>query len=238
MAVDEQSYIVIVTRGHTHDMNVLEQALRTPARYVGLMASRTKRKRIADGLRDAGLGEADLARVHSPIGLAIGAETPAELAVSIVAEMIQVRAGRRLGDGATRRHRAGRRALVAHGRLKPLLPLGDVTVVARAVAAFLEAGISDVRVVVGWRGAEIGATAAELGVAVVVNEGWGAACSRRSPPASRVSAATSKRSSCCRRTAPSCAPRPSGAWRAPPPPDRRRRRWSTRSAAGVAVTPR
>lgn len=93
LAVDEQSYVVIVTRGHTHDMNVLEQALRTPARYVGLMASRTKRKRIADGLLEAGFDEEALARVHSPVGLQIGAETPAELAVSIVAEMIQVRAG-------------------------------------------------------------------------------------------------------------------------------------------------
>ncbi len=94
VAVDEHSYVVIVTRGHTHDMTVLEQALRTPARYVGLMASRTKRQRIADGLRAAGLDGADLDRVHSPIGLSIGAETPAELAVSIVAEMIQVRAGK------------------------------------------------------------------------------------------------------------------------------------------------
>ena len=94
VAVDERSYVVIVTRGHTHDMNVLEQALRTPARYVGLMASRTKRKRIAEGLRAAGFDDGTLERVHSPIGLSIGAETPAELAVSIVAEMIQVRAAR------------------------------------------------------------------------------------------------------------------------------------------------
>ena len=94
VAIDEHTYIVIVTRGHTHDMTVLEQALRTPARYVGLMASRTKRKRIADGLLAAGLDAATLDRVHSPIGLSIGAETPAELAVSIVAEMIQVRAGK------------------------------------------------------------------------------------------------------------------------------------------------
>jgi len=93
VAVDEDSYVVIVTRGHTHDMTVLEQALRTPARYVGLMASRTKRKRIADGLRAAGFDDETLGRVRSPIGLAIGAETPAELAVSIVAEMIKVRAG-------------------------------------------------------------------------------------------------------------------------------------------------
>jgi len=91
--VDAASYVVIVTRGHTHDMDVLVQALRTPARYIGLMASRSKYARMVAALRDAGLSEDALARVHSPIGLDIGAETPAELAVSIVAEMIQVRAG-------------------------------------------------------------------------------------------------------------------------------------------------
>ena len=91
--VGEDAYVVIVTRGHVHDMNVLEQALRTPARYIGLMASRSKRARIFSALRDAGFSEADLGRVHSPIGLEIGAEAPAELAISIVAEMIKVRAG-------------------------------------------------------------------------------------------------------------------------------------------------
>ena len=94
LEVDEGSFVVIVTRGHVHDMGVLVQALRTPARYVGLMASRSKRERMVAALREAGFGDGDIARVHSPIGLAIGAETPAELAVSIVAEMIQVRAGK------------------------------------------------------------------------------------------------------------------------------------------------
>jgi xanthine dehydrogenase accessory factor len=93
VGVDEQSYVVIVTRGHTHDIDVLLQALRTPARYIGLMASRSKRARIVAALKEAGFNEAGLDRVHSPIGLDIGAETPAELAISIVAEMIQVRAG-------------------------------------------------------------------------------------------------------------------------------------------------
>lgn len=91
--VDENTYVVIVTRGHVHDMNVLEQALRAKAHYVGLMASRSKRARIFAALRDAGIGETELESVHSPVGLEIGAETPAELAISIVAELIQVRAG-------------------------------------------------------------------------------------------------------------------------------------------------
>jgi xanthine dehydrogenase accessory factor len=91
--VDGRSYVVIVTRGHVHDLDVLEQALRLGARYVGLMASRSKRERLQAALREAGFGDDVLGRIHSPIGLAIGAETPAELAVSIAAEIVQVRAG-------------------------------------------------------------------------------------------------------------------------------------------------
>jgi len=94
LGIDAASYVIIVTRGHTHDMDVLIQALRTPARYIGLMASRSKRARMVAALREAGLAEDAQSRVHSPIGLDIGAETPAELAVSIVAEMILVRAGK------------------------------------------------------------------------------------------------------------------------------------------------
>lgn len=90
--VDQHSYVVIVTRGHTHDYSVLTQALRTPAAYIGLMSSKTKSKHVRQALQEEGFSPSEIARVHSPIGLSIGAETPAELAVSIVAEMIQVRA--------------------------------------------------------------------------------------------------------------------------------------------------
>jgi xanthine dehydrogenase accessory factor len=91
--VDERAYVVIVTRGHVHDLDALEQALRLRARYVGVMASRAKRARMQAALREAGFDDEAVGRVHSPIGLAIGAETPAELAVSIVAEIVQARAG-------------------------------------------------------------------------------------------------------------------------------------------------
>lgn len=91
---DEHTYVVIVTRGHQHDAGVLSRALRTPAAYIGLMASRTKWAKIAAGLRELGFGDDDLARVRTPIGLEIGAESPAELAISIVAELIQERARR------------------------------------------------------------------------------------------------------------------------------------------------
>ena len=92
VGVDERAYVVIVTRGHVHDLDVLKQALRLGARYVGVMASRSKRARMQAALRESGFGDEALAGVRSPIGLPIGAETPAELAVSIAAEIVQARA--------------------------------------------------------------------------------------------------------------------------------------------------
>jgi xanthine dehydrogenase accessory factor len=90
--VDERSYIIIVTRGHLHDRTVLRQALRTKAVYIGLIGSRTKRDMTFQALLDEGFTKADLERIHSPIGLAIRAETPEEIAVSIAAELIRIRA--------------------------------------------------------------------------------------------------------------------------------------------------
>lgn len=92
VTVDEQCYIVIVTRGHLHDRTVLGQALRTRAAYIGMIGSRTKRDLTFRALLDEGFTKTDLERVHSPIGLPIKAETPAEIAVSIAAEMIRIRA--------------------------------------------------------------------------------------------------------------------------------------------------
>jgi xanthine dehydrogenase accessory factor len=95
LPIDAFSYLVIVTRGHSHDKEVLSQALKTDARYVGMIGSRRKRDIIYQKLLEEGLSQDDLARVHSPIGLTIGAETPEEIAVSVVAELIQVRAGQK-----------------------------------------------------------------------------------------------------------------------------------------------
>ena len=94
LPVDESSFLVIVTRGHMHDKTVLAQALKTKAKYIGMIGSSRKRKLIYEKLMDEGFSEEDLLRVHSPIGLEIGAETPVEIAVSIVAELIKVRAGK------------------------------------------------------------------------------------------------------------------------------------------------
>jgi len=86
------SYLVLVTRGHAHDNIVLRQALGSKAGYIGMIGSRRKRDAVYAALEREGFSRLEFARVFSPIGLAIGAETPEEIAVSIVAELIQVRA--------------------------------------------------------------------------------------------------------------------------------------------------
>ncbi len=91
LEIDPDSYLVIVTRGHSHDRTVLEQALRTEANYIGMIGSRRKREAIYKSLLNQGFTAEDLNRVHSPIGLSIRAETPEEMAVSIVAELIASR---------------------------------------------------------------------------------------------------------------------------------------------------
>jgi len=97
-AINRDSYLVIVTRGHMHDRDVLEQALRTDAGYVGMIGSRKKRDAIYTNLLANGTAQEQLDRVHCPIGLSIGADTPEEIAVSIVGELIQQRArGRQRG---------------------------------------------------------------------------------------------------------------------------------------------
>jgi len=94
LEIDRDSYLVILTRGHLHDKTVLEQALKSDAGYIGMIGSRRKRDLIYQELLGKGFTRSELERVHAPIGLAIGAETPEEIAVSIVAELIQVRANR------------------------------------------------------------------------------------------------------------------------------------------------
>lgn len=87
----EDTYVVIATRSHELDRSALEQALRTKAYYIGMMGSRSKRDRAFEYLTALGFTDDDLARVHAPIGLALKAKTPQEIAISIAAEMILCR---------------------------------------------------------------------------------------------------------------------------------------------------
>jgi xanthine dehydrogenase accessory factor len=90
--IDTDSFLVIVTRSHQTDKNALGLALNTPAAYIGMIGSRRKIALIFESLKAEGIRQEALDKVHAPIGLAIAAETPEEIAVSIIAEMIQERA--------------------------------------------------------------------------------------------------------------------------------------------------
>ena len=87
--------VVIATRGHRNDALILERVAMSPAGYVGLLGSRRKKVVVTKGLTAAGVPAKTLQRVRVPVGLAIGAVTPEEIAVSVVAELI---AWRRTGD--------------------------------------------------------------------------------------------------------------------------------------------
>ncbi len=91
--VDARTVICVLTHDPKFDVPLLEVALRTPAGYIGAMGSRRTHEDRLTRLREAGLGEEELARLRSPIGLDLGARTPEETAVSIAAELIQLRWG-------------------------------------------------------------------------------------------------------------------------------------------------
>ncbi len=92
LEIDNDSFVVIVTRGHLHDGTVLAQTLRTKARYIGMMGSKRKRHELFKTFVQDGFSEVDLQKVHCPIGLEIKAETQIEIAFSIVSQLILARA--------------------------------------------------------------------------------------------------------------------------------------------------
>lgn len=94
-----EDYAVVMTSGHSHDFEVEEQLLRRPLAYVGVMGSRTKTAYVNGKLREAGVSEDAISRVHTPIGAAIKAVTPEEIAVSVTGELIYERALRREAAG-------------------------------------------------------------------------------------------------------------------------------------------
>ena len=93
VTVTPEDYVVVMTRGHQADYEVLTQVLRSGAKYLGCIGSKRKLALCRERLLEAGFTEAEYSRLHAPIGLSIGAQTPEEIAVSVAAEMIAVRAG-------------------------------------------------------------------------------------------------------------------------------------------------
>jgi xanthine dehydrogenase accessory factor len=89
--IDKNTYVVVVTRGHSHDEQALHAVVDSPARYIGMIGSRRKIRLIFDDLENLGVSRSSLEEVHTPIGLKIGAVTVPEIAVSIAAELVQDR---------------------------------------------------------------------------------------------------------------------------------------------------
>ena len=97
LKITQASHVVIVTRGHRHDEICLREVIEKPARYIGMIGSRRRATTIREHLRREGVSGEHLRRVHSPIGLDIGAMTPEEIALAILAEIVLARRG---GSGA------------------------------------------------------------------------------------------------------------------------------------------
>jgi xanthine dehydrogenase accessory factor len=91
--IPPSAFVVVVTRGHTHDLDAMRALAARDLRYLGLIGSRAKVNRIFARLLEEGMPPECLTRVHAPIGLDIGAVTPAEIAISIMAELIAIRRG-------------------------------------------------------------------------------------------------------------------------------------------------
>jgi xanthine dehydrogenase accessory factor len=91
LPIDDSSYIIIVTRGHLYDGMILEQAVQTHARYIGMIGSKKKISLLYQNLMKKGIPKSTLDRVYAPIGIDIHSETPEEIGVSIAAELIKVR---------------------------------------------------------------------------------------------------------------------------------------------------
>jgi xanthine dehydrogenase accessory factor len=88
---NDRAYVVILTHKHAHDYEVLELCLKKTWRYLGMIGSRAKVAKVFDQLRAKGVSDELIQKIHSPVGIKIGANTPAEIAISILAEIIQAR---------------------------------------------------------------------------------------------------------------------------------------------------
>jgi xanthine dehydrogenase accessory factor len=91
VAISANTYIALVTRSYPLDVEVLPLLIKSPARYIGVIGSQRRWLTAVKALRDIGMNGDDIARVHAPIGIEIGAETPEEIAVSIMAEIIRIK---------------------------------------------------------------------------------------------------------------------------------------------------
>ena len=99
LKITAASHLVIVTRGHKHDEICLREVINKPARYIGMIGSRRRTTTIRAHLKREGIPDELMRRIYAPIGLDIGAQTPEEIALAILAEVIMIRRG---GKGRTK----------------------------------------------------------------------------------------------------------------------------------------
>jgi xanthine dehydrogenase accessory factor len=93
LSYSDRTYMIIVTHKHAHDFEILERLVRKPFHYLGMIGSRTKVAKAIQQLRDRGISNEVIRKICSPVGISIGATTPAEIAISIAAELVAVRNG-------------------------------------------------------------------------------------------------------------------------------------------------
>jgi xanthine dehydrogenase accessory factor len=91
--LDGQTYVVLMTRGHAHDLECLTEVIDKPVAYLGMIGSRRRVRGVLELVKENGHAEELLSRVHAPIGLDIGALTPEEIALSVIAEVVKARRG-------------------------------------------------------------------------------------------------------------------------------------------------
>jgi xanthine dehydrogenase accessory factor len=116
MPMDQDTFIVLVTRGHSHDVECLLEVLDRPVAYIGMIGSQRRVDAVFRLLEEEqGIPPEEFDRVYAPIGIAIGARTPAEIAVCIMAEMINVLRGGPATSISDRRRARDRRRRNAHG---------------------------------------------------------------------------------------------------------------------------
>lgn len=119
---DGSEFAVVVTHDHALDQMLVQHLLGRPLRFLGMIGSLPKQRKFALRLRARGFSEADIARLHTPLGVDIGAATPEEIAVSVVAQLVAVRRHCEVDTGWDRRHVAR----AASARRTPQVPAGEV----------------------------------------------------------------------------------------------------------------
>ncbi len=93
LTFSDTTYIVILTHRHAHDMEILEYCVRQPFHYLGMIGSRNKVAKAFDKLKEEGIDEETIGRINAPVGIDLGGNAPAEIAVAIAAELVAARSG-------------------------------------------------------------------------------------------------------------------------------------------------